>query len=202
MRYGRWGALGVLAAIMLMLSSWLYASPRMGPVGTHRFEPRSGATWTDSGAPREARQLKRRAVATVRPVPIPPQLVTLLRAHRDAVGAEDDGRLFRTKAGGPLQDTAVRSAWIGARKIALSPDERATPLAARPYDLRYAAASLWLNSGVPATEVARRLGHSVAVLLKVYANCIDGQDDQINARIEGALGCGVAGWHTDCPGSD
>ena len=35
--------------------------------------------------------------------------------------------------------------------------------------------SLWLNSGVPATEVARRAGHGVAVLLSVYANCIDGQ---------------------------
>jgi hypothetical protein len=34
--------------------------------------------------------------------------------------------------------------------------------------------SLWLNSGVPATEVARRAGHDVAVLLKIYAHCIDG----------------------------
>ena len=29
-------------------------------------------------------------------------------------------------------------------------------VARRPYDLRHAAVSLWLNSGVPATEVARR----------------------------------------------
>ncbi len=35
--------------------------------------------------------------------------------------------------------------------------------------------SLWLNSGVPATEAARRAGHGVAVLLKIYAHCIDGQ---------------------------
>jgi hypothetical protein len=40
----------------------------------------------------------------------------------------------------------------------------------------------------PATEVARRLGHSVAVLLKVYANCIDGGEDGVNDRIGGALG--------------
>jgi hypothetical protein len=31
-----------------------------------------------------------------------------------------------------------------------------------------------LNAGVPATESARRLGHSVAMLLKRYAHCIDG----------------------------
>ena len=39
----------------------------------------------------------------------------------------------------------------------------------------------------PATEVARRAGHSVAVLLKVYANCIDGQSEPANRRIDTAL---------------
>jgi hypothetical protein len=41
---------------------------------------------------------------------------------------------------------------------------------------------------VPATEVARRAGHGVAVLLKVYAHCIDGQADAANKRITDALG--------------
>jgi len=48
--------------------------------------------------------------------------------------------------------------------------------------------SLWLNSGVPATEAARRAGHGVAVLLKIYAHCIDGQADAANQRITDALG--------------
>jgi hypothetical protein len=48
--------------------------------------------------------------------------------------------------------------------------------------------SLWLNSGVPATEVARCAGHGVAVLLKIYAHCIDGQADAANKRITDALG--------------
>ena len=48
--------------------------------------------------------------------------------------------------------------------------------------------SLWLNSGVPATEVARRAGHDVAVLLKFYAHCIDGQTHAANKRITDALG--------------
>jgi hypothetical protein len=47
---------------------------------------------------------------------------------------------------------------------------------------------LWLNSGVPATEAARRAGHSVAVLLKIYAHCIDGQPGAPNKRIADALG--------------
>jgi hypothetical protein len=40
---------------------------------------------------------------------------------------------------------------------------------------------------VPATEVARRAGHGVAVLLKIYAHCIDGQADVANRRITDAL---------------
>lgn len=48
-----------------------------------------------------------------------------------------------------------------------------------------------LNAGVPATEAARRLGHSVAMLLKRYANCVDGQEQAANDRIARALGMAV-----------
>ncbi len=41
---------------------------------------------------------------------------------------------------------------------------------------------------MPATEVARRAGHGVAVLLKIYAHCIDGQANAANQRITDALG--------------
>jgi len=37
-------------------------------------------------------------------------------------------------------------------------------------------------------EVARRAGHGVEVLLKVYAGCIDGDGGTDNQRIEDALG--------------
>jgi hypothetical protein len=40
---------------------------------------------------------------------------------------------------------------------------------------------------VPATEVARRAGHGVAVLLKIYPHSIDGQTTA-NQRIADALG--------------
>jgi hypothetical protein len=48
--------------------------------------------------------------------------------------------------------------------------------------------SLWLHSGVPATEVAHRAGHGVEVLLKVYAHWIDGQAEAANKSITDALG--------------
>ncbi|MFG1877387.1 hypothetical protein ACGFIV_21320 [Sphaerisporangium sp. NPDC049003] len=63
----------------------------------------------------------------------------------------------------------------------------ASPLAGRPYDLRHAALSTWLNAGVDATEVAARAGNSVEVLLKRYAKCLDGRQEQNNRRIEAAF---------------
>ena len=80
-----------------------------------------------------------------------------------------DGRISQTARGGILQDSGYNEAWDQARKTALTPARYGSPLGRRPYDLRHAAVSLWLNSGVPATEVARRAGHGDAVLLKIYA---------------------------------
>ena len=57
----------------------------------------------------------------------------------------------------------------------------------RPYDLRHAALSLWLASGAPPAEVAARAGHSVRVLLTIYAHCIPGHDQIASQHIEQAL---------------
>ena len=59
-------------------------------------------------------------------------------------------------------------------------------LARRPYDLRHAAVSTWLNAGVPAPQAAEWAGHSVDVLLRVYAKCISGQQHEAMRRIEEA----------------
>ncbi|WP_271219811.1 hypothetical protein [Streptosporangium carneum] len=67
------------------------------------------------------------------------------------------------------------------------PEQVASPPARRPYDLRHAAVSLWLNAGVHAPEVARRAGHGVDVPLKLYARCIDGQHETADKRILEAL---------------
>ena len=78
--------------------------------------------------------------------------------------------------------------WDKARGAALSPAEYVSPLGKRVYDLRHACVSTWLNGGIPPAQVAEWAGHSVAVLLKVYAKCIDGQDHIARRRIEDALG--------------
>jgi hypothetical protein len=46
---------------------------------------------------------------------------------------------------------------------------------------------------VPVTEVARRAGHGVAVLLKIYAHCIDRRADAASKRVANALGARDAG---------
>ena len=131
---------------------------------------------------------KHRAAHETRTIPIPPELVKLLRAHIKRYGTTPDGRIFQTARGGIIQDSAYSAVWAKARKQALTEAQYRSPLGRRPYDLRHAAVSLWLNSGVPATEVARRAGHGVAVLLKIYAHCIDGQANAANKRITEALG--------------
>src|SRR5690606_22235475 len=78
--------------------------------------------------------------------------------------------------------------WRQARQMALTPAQQRSPLAGRPYDLRHAAVSTWLTAGVPAPQVAEWAGHSVHVLLRVYASCIDGEEEAARRRIENALG--------------
>jgi hypothetical protein len=64
-------------------------------------------------------------------------------------------------------------------------------MAGRPYDLRHAAVSLWLNGGVSPTEIAKRAGHSLEVLLRVYAKCVHGQEEIANQRIEEVLSADI-----------
>jgi integrase len=149
--------------------------------------PQAGRRWTDSGEVHDDRGLKHRADDEPREVPIPPYLVAILREHIKRFGVAEDGRLFRSERGNPVAGGTYSRVWEEARTLALTPHQVDSPLAGRPYDLRHAAVSLWLNAGVPATEVAARAGHSVDVLLKRYAKCIDGAEATVNSRIEEAL---------------
>jgi len=158
-----------------------------GTITLVKSRPEVNIRWSDTGQTHEERQLKHRAVEDVRPIPIPPVLVQILRAHIDEYGTAPDGRLFQTERGGPVGSTAYTEVWQQARPFALTPDQAASPMAGRPYDLRHAAVSLWLNGGVSPTEIAKRAGHSVEVLLRVYAKCVHGQEDIANHRIEEIL---------------
>jgi integrase len=159
-----------------------------GEVWLSRSNPQPGKAWTDDGAAGQSKTLKHRARGEGRAVPLCPELVAILRRHLAQFGTGPDGRLFRAQKGGTglVCKTTYAKIWREARSKSLG-SLAATPLGRRPYDLRHACLSTWLNAGVPATQVAEWAGHSVDVLLRIYAKCLDGTQDAARRRIEDVL---------------
>lgn len=182
-----YGALRPAEAVGLTRADLKLPETGWGTVLLNRTRPSVGKQWTDSGETHDERGLKNRPAEEVRLVPIPPQLVGILRQHLDAFGTADDGRLFTNERGGVVGSSTYYRVWQEARTLALPPAAVASPLAARPYDLRHSALSTWLNAGVDPTEVAERAGNSVEVLLSRYAKCIDGRQEIANRKIEELL---------------
>jgi integrase len=158
-----------------------------GLLTLRKTRPQSSSDVTNSGTLFDERGLKNREEDEERPVPIPLELVVILRAHIETFGTAPDGRLFFTRGSGTFTYSAYSAVWREARKLAFAPEQVDSPLARRPYDLRHAAVSLWLNAGAHVPEVAERAGHSVDILLKIYAKCIDGGREAANQRIQKAL---------------
>jgi integrase len=149
-------------------------------------EPRSGTNWTDTGSARQRRELKHRPRGETRTVPLHPELVALLSQHLKKYPPGPGGPVLTGPCGGSFNDRAYLGIFHKARNAAFTASEAASLLARCPYDLRHAAVSTWLNAGVPAPQVAAWAGHSVDVLLRVYARCISGQQDEAKRRIEEA----------------
>lgn len=160
-----------------------------GELTLERARPYAGREWTDTGRDRDDRPLKQRERGETRRVPCPPELTALLHEHLHRFGTAADDRLFVGERNHEaLPKLTVVRTWRRAREAVFTPAVLRTPLAKRPYDLRHAAVSTWLNGGVPATTVAAWAGHSVEILLKIYAKCLDGQDAVARHRVESALG--------------
>ena len=132
---------------------------------------------------RERVPLEHRADGEVRRVPIHPELVEILRAHIDEYGpADPDGRLFVGAHDGPVTD---RTYLRRSTDPVLSLHRSRSGLTAVDCPLRPppAAVSTWLRTTGDAALVARWAGHSVAVLLKVYAKTADGAEQESLDRI-------------------
>lgn len=160
-----------------------------GELHLEQASPEVGTAWTDSGVHGERRSLKHRADGASRTVPCPPELTEHLVHHIETYGTANDGRLFRSRrTGRGVSSSVYGRAWANARSAALPSDAATNPmLAKRPYDLRHAAVSTWLNAGVEPTRVAAWAGHSVSVLLRVYAKCLDGGEEVARRRVQQAL---------------
>ena len=182
-----YAALRPAEAVALRASSCTLPARGWGQLTLTASLPRSARAWTGNGTPREPRGLKHRPEGAIRTVPIPPQLAGLLRWHLRAFGCAADGRLFQGARGGPLSESLYGRIWHQARTAAMPEDGTGTQPVRRPYDLRHAALSLWLASGAPPAEIAARAGHSVRVLLTLYAHCIPGCDQIASQHIDRAL---------------
>jgi integrase len=146
-------------------------------------QSRSGSRWSDDGSIRPRRELKHRAEGETRTVPIHPDLVKLLRDHLAEFGTGPGGRIFSLPRGGVVTSTAYLVIFHKARTAAFTEAEAASLVAQRPYDLRHAAVSTWLNATGDPAQVAEWAGHTVDVLLRVYAKCIAGRQEAAKRRI-------------------
>lgn len=144
-----------------------------------------GQRYTADGEAREEKGLKHRATDAIREVPIPPQLVGIMDRHLTRFEPIDD-RLFSNAENRPVTAHNYGKVWRRERdKLwpATHPCSTATT-----YDLRHTAATIMLQAGVSPAEAARRLGHSVDVLMRVYAGVFADERERSNDQIDRLLG--------------
>ena len=127
-----YAALRPSEAVMLRDSDLHLPAKGWGRIVLAASASRAGTAWTDSGTARQELGLKHRAVHETRTIPIPPDLVKLLRAHIKRYGTTPDGRIFQTARSGILQDSAYGAVWAEARKAALTAAQYRSPLGQRP----------------------------------------------------------------------
>ena len=182
-------------AVLLRVRDLVLPESGWGELVAHTVAPEVGKQWTDSGEIRDKRtQLKGREQGETRVIPLHPTLVRVLRRYiaapfpkRNAKPLKPADRLFSGEFGGELAASVYRRNWLNARKAVLDDHEIASPLGQRVYDLRHTCLTTWLNSGVPAAQVAAWAGNSVAILLSTYVNCISGSEGDSKRRIQEAL---------------
>jgi integrase len=156
-----YAALRPSEAVILRESDLHLPKKGWGRIDLAASASRAGTAWTDHGTARQERGLKHRAAHETRTIPIPPGAASSRTRPTAPYGP--------TPAPRPSPPRNAGHRWAAA------------PTTCGTRRCRYG------STPVPATEVARRAGHGVAVLLKVYAHCIDGQADAANQRITDAL---------------
>ncbi|MDA8263829.1 MAG: site-specific integrase [Actinomycetota bacterium] len=178
--------------LMLPESGWGEIAVHGGTVVSGKDYTGDGAAWSDEG------QKWREEGAEPRTVPIPPRLVAALRAHLEAFPAANDRRVFTNRRGNPLTSANTGKAWrwargelwplrYDARGELLAPHRQHPFSGAVPYTLRHTNAST-LISHMPDAEAARRLGHSLEMLRRVYASWFEDDAAEGNASMDAAFG--------------
>ncbi len=167
-----------------------------GWLTVRRSRRRISARWLDPDEDAEWGPLKDRDIAETRRVPVPSLLVRRLADHHRTFGIGPDGLVFH-RGGRPFDLTMfARDVWrpataemFPARTDIPADDARQPKLSRlRRHDLRHAACSWWLRSGVDATVCQRWSGHkSLSVFLDVYQGVAPGREDEGVRRLEMTL---------------
>jgi integrase len=122
-------------------------------------------------------------------VPLPPQLVTILRAHRAAQLAErmraanvweDHDLVFAQENGRPVDSRADWQEWAAILKAAGIPH-------AGTHAMRHSVATIMLELGVPIAVVQEFLGHSDIRMTRVYSHVSSRLAEDAASRIGEAL---------------
>jgi integrase len=143
-----------------------------------------GTRFTSTGAVVEDKELKQRPPDATRDVPLAPELVERLRWHMER-WPPVNGRVFTNAAGRTPTTTNYGPVWVRARTDRWPNGHRLGKTTV--YDLRHTAATMMLRAGVPPAEVARRLGHSVDILMRVYAGVFDDERQRSHDLIDRAI---------------
>jgi len=172
---------------MVMLSSW--CGLRFGEVTELRrkdLELTNGVIHVRRGVVRsggEAVVGSPKSSAGLRDVAIPPHLVPMLKAHRDAMPVRGvDGLLFPAADGvSHLAPSTLYRHFYAARKAAGRPD-------LRWHDLRHTGAVLAASTGATLAELMGRLGHSTPAAALRYQHVAGGRDAAIAAALSRLAG--------------
>lgn len=167
---------------MLMLSAW--CALRFGEVTELRrkdVDLKNGVIHVRRGVVRADGEVivgTPKSDAGTRDVAIPPHLVPMLKAHRDAMPMRGQDALLFPAADGEshMAPSSLYAVFYPARKAAGRPD-------LRWHDLRHTGAVLAAQTGATLAELMGRLGHSSPAAAMRYQHAAGDRDAQIAAAL-------------------
>lgn len=173
---------GEVAGLQVSDIDWTPDTSGWGTANVRVSAASAGSRWTNTGEVRDHRQPKHRDPGALRPVPLPPELLALLR---ERASDRTEGLLFCGRAGAPVSERAYGVAWHEARSAVAVALKLEPGTLRQPYDLRHSAATDWLRY-LPIAEVASRLGHSAEVCRRVYEHALPSETPHYNALLNQA----------------
>lgn len=134
-----------------------------------------GTNYSNTGASKDEKGLKWRAVGVTRVVPVPKELAESISTYTKEMEQED--LIFESSEKGvSLSLTVFQDHWAKIR-----------PGDTTLYDFRHTNASILIYAGLNVAEVAERLGHSISVCSKKYIHFFKQYNKVSNAKVEAFL---------------